>query len=169
MTTEQIDGILARIGPALREAREEIGLSQQDVTAAAGLAENLLSRHEAGQNIPRPDMLYRILEVVTLDFVDFFERVTTPIPELKTPKYHEAAPDVHAAILAAMQKIVRSNFTTTRDWSRVHGTPNNQQWAQYEAGGLPSISTILRFCQAAKIDWLYLWADAQGRLDGGRP
>ncbi len=169
MTEEQIDAILARIGPALREAREEIGLSQQDVTAAAGLAANLLSRHEAGQNIPRPDVLYRILEAVTLDFVDFFERVTTPFPDLKTPKYPEAAPDVHAAVLAAMHHILKRDGYTTRHWDRVHGTPNNQQWAQYEAGGLPSIGTILRFCLAAKIDWLYFWADVQGRLDGGRP
>ena len=168
MTTEQIEIILARIGPALREAREEIGLSQQDVTEAAGLSENLLSRHEAGQNIPRPDALYRILEVVTLDFVDFFERVTAPFPDLKVPEYPEAAPDVHTAVLAAMRKILKRDGYTTRQWARLHGAPKNQQWAQYEAGGLPSIETILRFCLAAKIDWLYFWADVQGRLDGGR-
>jgi transcriptional regulator with XRE-family HTH domain len=168
MTTEAIDAILARIGPALREAREEIGLSQQDVTKAAGLADNQLSGYEAGQNIPRPDALYRILEIVTLDFVDFFERVIAPFPDLQVPEYSEAAPDVQSAVFAAMLKILKRDFCTTRQWARLHGAPKNEQWAQYEAGGLPSIETILRFCLAAKIDWLYFWADVQGRLDGGR-
>lgn len=169
MTEEQIDAILARIGPALREAREEIGLRQQDVSDAAKLPENLLHKYETGKNIPRPDVLYRTLEALTLDFVDFFERLTAPFPGLKTPQYAKAAPDVQAAVTAAMLKILKRDGYTTRHWARLHKSPDYQQWAQYERGSMPSLRTILRFCLNAKIDWLYFWADVQGRIDGGKP
>lgn len=163
-----MDALIARIGPALREAREEIGMSQAEVTRAAGLAENALSRYEAGQNIPRPDTLYRILDVITLDFVDFFERVLEPAPGLVVPKHREAAPNVQAAVMAAIDAQLKRIRRTRKEFTRLHGVPNNQQWAQYGAGGMPSLSTILKICISLRIGWLDFWADVQGRLDGGK-
>lgn len=169
MTTKQIDGILARIGPTLREAREEIGMSQIEVNEAAGLAANVLCRYESGHSIPRPDTLYRVLDVLTLDYIDFFERILDPSPGLVVPTYSEPAPDIQAAVMAAIDGFLKRARCTRSDFTRLHRAPNRQQWAQYENNGMPGLSTIMHICIGLRIGWLDFWADVQGRLDGGRP
>lgn len=163
-----MDAVIAQIGPTLREAREEIGMSQIQVNEAAGLAANVLCRYESGHSIPRPDTLYRVLEVLTLDYVDFFERILEPSPGLVVPTYTEQAPDVQAAVMATIDGFLKRARCTRSDFTRLHGAPNRQQWAQYESGGMPGLSTIMKVCVGLRIGWLEFWADVQGRLDGGK-
>jgi transcriptional regulator with XRE-family HTH domain len=68
---------------ALREGREETGLSQEQVGVAIGIAGGTYRGYEMGNVSPQADTLTAIAKVLGVDVIDFF-----PIDEEKSSSAH---------------------------------------------------------------------------------
>ena len=62
----------ARLGPALRVARELSGISLRNLAQAAKIGASQLSRYETGKEVPKLDSLEKVLGVLELAPLDFF-------------------------------------------------------------------------------------------------
>lgn len=60
------------LGPAIRDARQKKGLSQDALAAALGVTQPSVSAWEAGRQIPGISMLYKLVEVTEADPVELF-------------------------------------------------------------------------------------------------
>ena len=57
MEDEELDGVLAGVGPRLRDLRKQRGVTLADLTAATGISASTLSRLESGQRKPTLELL----------------------------------------------------------------------------------------------------------------
>jgi transcriptional regulator with XRE-family HTH domain len=67
------------VGGRLREARQGLGKTQDDVAREAGLTKSFVSAVERGETSPSIGSLYRICEVLSVPVASLFE--TAPAPE----------------------------------------------------------------------------------------
>jgi transcriptional regulator with XRE-family HTH domain len=160
------DLALKKIGPMLREARTEIGMTGVSVAKAAGMTPATLSQFEGGAYLPRVETLYRILDAITLDWIDFLERVDGRAYEGTLPRYKSAV-SCRVAVCTTMARMLRRRGYTPHQYEKYHKHPNRVQlhkFKNYET--TPSLKTIRVFCQNLEIDWLDFFADVQAQIYG---
>lgn len=72
MGTSKKSGIRHRFGIAVKRRREELGLTQEDLAARAGLHRTYLSDIERGTRNPSLVNIDRLAAALTVSLADFF-------------------------------------------------------------------------------------------------
>jgi transcriptional regulator with XRE-family HTH domain len=71
----------ATLGEYLRVAREQVGLSQRQLAARAGIHNSYLARLESGETAnPSADVVQRIADVLEVDATDLFAYIGVTLP-----------------------------------------------------------------------------------------
>ena len=66
------ESISDRVGPKIREYRKRAGLTQEQLALNANIGVSFLGEVERGNKKPSIDSLEKILSVLNIDFVEFF-------------------------------------------------------------------------------------------------
>ncbi|WP_370942616.1 helix-turn-helix transcriptional regulator [Amycolatopsis sp. cg5] len=75
MPSETSASVQARrlaFGQRLREVREELGMKQSDVAAAAGIDRTTYGRIEAGKHAVSIDNVFKVADALRVDVADLF-------------------------------------------------------------------------------------------------
>jgi transcriptional regulator with XRE-family HTH domain len=105
----QPDTQFANLGRALSLLRELRGLSQAQVARQAGIGKSQLSKYENHKELPKLDSLEKILNVLSIGYLEFFYTMRF-IDRRKTSLGQEEASD--AFVLAGLSDDVTGGFET---------------------------------------------------------
>lgn len=99
----------ALIGARIRRRREEMGFTQSELGALAGVTYQQVQKYERGDNRVSGSMLYRIAKALGASVQYFFQDLPDPADMKVTPGNGRVFEDHEGDIVIAMKSMTRKN------------------------------------------------------------